>query len=67
MMDDEYQFVKSQMGKDKLAYRGHLYRHQRSRNENHYFRWEDKTCKGTAIIRGVQTFNSFGGTVSEGL
>ncbi len=63
---DQYKFVKSQMGKDKLAFKGHIYRHQRSRSTNHYFRCEDKNCNGSATLRGVAFFNALGGSVSEG-
>ena len=63
---DQYVFVKSQMDKEKLAFKGYIYRHQRSRNQNHYFRCEDKNCNGSAALRGVSFFNINGGSVSEG-
>lgn len=63
---DEYQFVKFQMSKAKLAFRGYIYRHQRSRNNNHYFWCEDKNCKGSATLRGVTIFDTVDGSVSEG-
>ena len=63
---DEYRFVKSQKGKDKLVFREHIYRHSRSRNNNHYFTCEDKTCNGSATLRAVPTYCSMGGSVSEG-
>ena len=63
---DEYVFVKSQKDKEKLTFDGYIYRHQRSRNHNHYFRCEDKNCNGSATLRGVSFFNLCGGSVSEG-
>ena len=63
---EQYSFVKSQMDKEKLVFNGYIYRHQRSRNNNHYFRYEDKTCNGSATLRGVTLFNANGGSVSEG-
>ena len=62
----EYSFVESQMGKEKLAFRGFIYRHQRTRNDNHYFRCEDKNCIGTATLRGVTFFYINVGLVTEG-
>ena len=54
------------MGKEKLAFNGYIYRHQRSQNSNHYFRCKDKNCNGSATLRGVTFFNTNGGSVSEG-
>ena len=63
---DKYWFVKSQKGKDKLVFKSYIYRHHKSLNNNHYFRCEDTSCNGTAILHGVPAFNSLGGTVELG-
>lgn len=63
---DEYQFVKSQMSKDKLTFRGYIYQHQRFWNNNHYFQCEDNNCNGSATLRGVTVFSNMAGSVSEG-
>ena len=62
---DEYVFVKSQ-DKEKLTFNGYIYRHQQSKNHNHYFRCEDKNCNGSATLRGVSFFSLSGGSLSEG-
>ena len=61
-----YSFVNSSRGKAKLICHGYVYRHLRSRGENHYFRCEMNQCHGTAILRGTQSFDALGGTVTLG-
>ena len=63
---DEYSFATSQKGKEKLVFIEHIYRHQKSRGQNHYFRCQDKNCGGAATLRGVSLFNEQGGSISEG-
>ena len=62
-----HQFVESSRGKEKLVFNGLLYRHQRSRGRNHYFRCERNECNGTAILRDAATYNSVEGNVVAGL
>ena len=61
-----YRFVSSSRGKQKLVHLGFIYRHQRTRGTNHYFRCEREACNGTAILRNVPTYNSDGGVVDVG-
>ena len=63
---DNYSFATSQKGKEKLVFREHIYRHQRSRGQNHYFRCEDKNWSGAATLCGVSFFNEQGGSITEG-
>ena len=58
-----YQVVLSTRGKDKLVFEGFVYRHQRSRGRNHYFRCERK--KMNAMERQFSA-NSGGGNAVAG-
>ena len=49
-----------------MCYNGYVYRHLRSRQQNHYYRCEMDECHGTAILRGTAQCNDAGGNVSEG-
>lgn len=65
MEEMAYHFVQSSRGKEKLAHQGFIYRHQRSRGENHYYVCERHGCPGRAILRGVAAFNDVGGEVTR--
>lgn len=66
MSSAAYGFVPSSRGKAKLAFSGFLYRHQRSRGNNHYFRCEKNDCSGTATLRGTANFDDDNGNVYAG-
>ena len=50
--------MKSSRGKEKLISNGFVYRHERSKRDNHYWVCERKQCKGRGILRGCNEYNS---------
>ena len=62
-MAKRYSFVQSNRGKDKLILDGFVYRHERTKKENHYWVCEKHHCPGRAILRGAPSYNSIHGEV----